>query len=179
MSSKMRLPTVVAPATRRVMQANRGRDTSPELAIRSRLHALGLRYRVASPLPFNRRRRADVFFSRVGLYVFVDGCYWHGCPEHYVEPKTNTDFWRAKLSGNRSRDIETTARLRAMGYEVLRFWEHDDPGSVAATVEAEYRALLDRIAASGDRRLWPSPMVCDSRLVGTGLARPMSMSERE
>src|SRR5262245_36128658 len=73
----------VAAATRRTMQANRGRDTGPEIALRSLLHRAGLRFRVDLPLPFDRRRRADIVFTRVGLYVFVDGCFWHGCPEHF------------------------------------------------------------------------------------------------
>jgi DNA mismatch endonuclease (patch repair protein) len=130
------------------MQANRGRDTSPELAVRSRLHALGLRYRVATPLPIDRRRRADVYFSRVGLYVFIDGCYWHGCPDHYIEPKTNVDFWRAKIEGNRLRDVDTTVRLQALGYEVLRFWEHSDPEQIA-------REIADRYISARSQLLQP------------------------
>ena len=93
------------------MQANRGRDTGPELAIRSRVHRAGLRYRVDCALPFDRRRRADLVFTRVGLYVFVDGCFWHGCPEHFVTPKTRTDFWLTKIEGNQRRDRDTDVRL--------------------------------------------------------------------
>src|SRR3954452_18541147 len=85
---------MVSTAARRTMQANRGRDTGPELAVRSALHAMGLRYRVALPMPFDRRRRADISFTRVGLHVFIDGCFWHGCPDHFILPKTNTDFWQ-------------------------------------------------------------------------------------
>jgi DNA mismatch endonuclease (patch repair protein) len=122
------------------MQANRARDTTPELAVRSRLHALGLRYRVASSLPFDRRRRADIFFSRVRLYVFIDGCYWHGCPDHFVQPKTNVDFWFTKIAANRDRDRDTTARLEELGFAVRRFWEHQDPMAVAAEIQAIYVA---------------------------------------
>ena len=132
---------LVSPAVRRNMQANRGRDTKPELALRSRLHAHGLRFRVCQPLPFDRRRRSDVTFTRVGLYVFVDGCYWHGCPEHFTTPKRNTDFWLTKVEGNRLRDSDTTHRLEALGFTVLRFWEHEDPAAVASKVEAVYRQL--------------------------------------
>ena len=131
----------VSAAVRRNMQANRGRDTKPELALRSILHASGLRFRVCQPLPIDRRRRADITFTRVGLYVFVDGCYWHGCPEHFTTPKTNTGFWLTKVEGNRRRDWDTTQRLEEMGYTVLRFWEHDDPLLVASKVEAVYRRL--------------------------------------
>lgn len=143
-----RIP-VVMPAIRRTMQANRGRDTAPELAVRSKLHALGLRYRVASPLPFDRRRRADIYFSRVGLYVFIDGCYWHGCPEHFVQPKTNVDFWRNKIGGNRLRDLDTTSRLEELGFEVRRFWEHSDPAVVAEQIYVHY---LDRKTELGQRK---------------------------
>lgn len=131
-------PPAVSPAVRRNMQANRGRDTSPELAVRRRLHAMGLRYRVATPLPFDRRRRGDIFFSRAGLYVFIDGCYWHGCPMHFVQPKTNVEFWRTKIHGNTERDADTTTQLRSLGYEVLRFWEHDDPDVIADEIRGRY-----------------------------------------
>ena len=133
----------VAAAVRRTMRANRGRDTGPEMAVRRLLHARGLRYRVADPLPFNHRRRADIHFTRAGLYVFIDGCYWHGCPDHYVEPKTNVRFWRPKIAANRARDQDTTDRLESLGYVVLRFWEHDDPRTVASAVELRYRQLRD------------------------------------
>jgi DNA mismatch endonuclease (patch repair protein) len=132
----------VAPATRRTMQANRGRDTGPELALRSILHARGLRFRVNQPLPFDRRRRADLTFTRVGLYVFVDGCFWHGCPEHFVAPKTRNDFWLGKIRGNRVRDAETTRRLEELGATVVRGWEHEDPAVVADAVETAYRSIL-------------------------------------
>ena len=138
------MPIEVSPATRRTMQANRGRDTRPELALRSDLHTRGLRFRVNQPLPFDRRRRADLTFTRAGLYVFVDGCFWHGCPEHFVEPKTRRDFWLAKISGNRARDAETQTRLEDLGATVIRIWEHDEPEAAADVVEAAYRAILAR-----------------------------------
>ena len=126
------------------MQANRGRDTKPELALRSLLHSRGLRFRVGHPLPFDRRRRADITFTRVNLFVFVDGCYWHGCPEHFQIPQTNTDFWMNKIRGNRVRDVETTERLESMGATVLRFWEHEDSEAIAAKVAAVYLRLRSR-----------------------------------
>ena len=133
-------PPPVSAGVRRNMQANRGRDTSPELAVRARLHSMGLRYRVATPLPFDPRRRADIFFSRIGLYVFIDGCFWHGCPEHFVQPKTNVDFWRTKIGANAARDLDTTSHLQALGFQVLRFWEHDEPGVVAKAIRERYFA---------------------------------------
>lgn len=134
-------PTVL-PATRRTMQANRARDTGPELALRSILHSRGLRFRVNQPLPFDIRRRADLTFTRVRLYVFVDGCFWHGCPEHFVEPKTRADFWRTKITGNQARDEDTRRRLEQHGGTVIRVWEHQDPGEAADQVERAYRSIL-------------------------------------
>lgn len=116
------------------MRANRGRDTGPELAVRRALHAMGLRYRVDHPLPFDRRRRADVAFTRVRVAVFIDGCFWHGCPEHGITPRTNSRFWSEKFVGNRARDVDTTARLEAVGWMVLRFWEHEDPRAAAEQI---------------------------------------------
>jgi len=132
----------VTEAIRRTMQANRGRDTGPELAVRSILHARGLRFRVNQPLPFDRRRRADLTFTRARLFVFVDGCFWHGCPDHFVEPRTRRDFWLDKIRGNRSRDIDTRNRLEELGATVLRVWEHDDPTAAADAIEATYRSIL-------------------------------------
>lgn len=123
------------------MLANRGRDTGPELAIRSRVHRAGLRYRVDWSLPFDRRRRADLVFTRVGLYVFIDGCFWHGCPEHFTVPKTRTDFWLTKIEGNQRRDRDTDARLRQLGLTPLRLWEHTDPETASAFVLEAYSRL--------------------------------------
>lgn len=132
----------VSPAIRRTMQANRSRDTSPELAVRSLIHGAGLRYRVCPPLPFDRRRRADFVFTRVGLYIFIDGCFWHGCPEHFQMPKSNADFWIKKITANKRRDRDSESRLSDLGFTVLRFWEHEDPNSVAAEIKRTYSALL-------------------------------------
>lgn len=125
------------------MLANRGRDTAPELAIRSRVHRAGLRYRIDLSLPFDRRRRADLVFTRVGLYVFVDGCFWHGCAEHFTIPKTRTGFWVAKIESNRRRDRDTDARLRQLGLTSLRVWEHTAPDTASELVLAAYSQLAD------------------------------------
>lgn len=123
------------------MQANRGRDTAPELAIRALLHRAGMRFRVDHKLPTNPRRRADIAFTRVGLFVFIDGCFWHGCPLHYVKPKTRSGFWAAKLAENRKRDAETSATLQSTGATVLRIWEHESPLVGAALVQERYWKL--------------------------------------
>lgn len=132
-------------ATRRVMKANRRRDTGPERSLRRILHAHGLRYRVDLPLPFDRRRRADITFTRIRFAVFVDGCFWHGCPVHYVPPATNPAYWEAKVSRNRERDLETTARLEQSGWTVLRLWEHEDPDQAAELVQE----TVARLRAAG------------------------------
>jgi DNA mismatch endonuclease (patch repair protein) len=123
-----------SPAVRRNMQANRGRDTGPELQVRKILHRAGLRYRVNYPCPDMRRRTIDIAFPGRRVACFIDGCYWHQCDEHYVEPKTNTTFWRAKLAGNRRRDQETDASLVSAGWTVARFWEHEDSTLIASEI---------------------------------------------
>lgn len=128
-----------SPAVRRNMQANRGRDTGPELKLRHLLHAAGFRYRVDWPMPGDRRRRIDIAFTRRKIAVFVDGCFWHRCPTHYVSPKANADFWDIKIRGNAERDARTTAQLLASGWLVLRFWEHEDPQDMAERVAAALR----------------------------------------
>lgn len=129
-------------ATRKKMLGNKSRDTSPELRVRSLVHRRGLRYRVAQrPIP-TLRRTADMVFRRAKIAVFIDGCFWHGCPEHYRPPSTNPDYWRDKIEGNRLRDQETDELLAQAGWEVLRFWEHEDEDEVADAVCAAVDANL-------------------------------------
>ena len=123
-----------SPAVRRVMQGNRSRDTKPEIAVRRAVHGMGMRYRVSTrPLP-GVRRTADLVFRRAKVAVFIDGCFWHGCPKHHAPPKTNASYWASKINGNRVRDRHTTALLKAAGWAVLRFWSHEDPLSVAGRI---------------------------------------------
>jgi DNA mismatch endonuclease (patch repair protein) len=130
------------------MQGNRSRDTKAELAVRRLVHAAGLRYRVnARPLP-ESRRTADLVFPRLKIAVFIDGCYWHGCPEHYTAPRANAAFWREKVTRNRERDCDTDTLLAAAGWHSLRFWEHEDPKAVSdrvreAVAEAGRARTLD------------------------------------
>lgn len=125
---------------RRSMQSNKRRDTKPELALRKAVHALGLRYRVdAKPLA-ELRRRADMVFTGTKVAVFLDGCFWHGCPEHHTVAKANAAFWADKVSGNRQRDRDTDARLTAAGWTVVRVWEHEDPAEAAQRVAGVVRA---------------------------------------
>ncbi|MGV9233423.1 very short patch repair endonuclease [Streptomyces nigra] len=121
------------------MSRQSSKDTAAELAVRRLLHAAGLRYRVEYPVPGMARRRIDIAFTSVKVAVLIDGCFWHGCPVHATQPKSNAEWWRQKLDRNMARDTETTAHLTAAGWEVLRFWEHESPDEVvvrvAATVE--------------------------------------------
>jgi DNA mismatch endonuclease (patch repair protein) len=121
-------------AARSKMLGNRRRDTAPELAVRRAVHALGLRYRVdARPLPtFNRR--ADLVFSRQKVAVFIDGCYWHGCPDHGRTSATNSAYWAPKIRRNQERDAETTAELEAAGWTVVRIWEHEEIAKAVSRV---------------------------------------------
>lgn len=129
---------------RKSMRANRGRDTGPELAVRRLVHAAGLRYRVsARPLPA-LRRTADLVFTRRRVAVFVDGCFWHGCPEHHTVAATNAAYWAEKVRANRARDRETTERLLDEGWRVVRIWEHEDPDAAAARVIAEVRSAREK-----------------------------------
>jgi len=133
------------PAVRGRMQLQRTRDTAPELAIRSLLHARGLRYRVdASPLP-GLRRRADIVFGPAKVAVFVDGCFWHGCPQHGARPtRANPAYWSAKVAGNQQRDRDTDTRLEAAGWLPLRVWEHEPPGDAAQRIAAAVAARVAR-----------------------------------
>ena len=122
------------------MQGNRSRDTSPELEVRRRLHAAGLRFRVAHRPEPALNRTADIVFTKQRIAVFVDGCYWHACPEHRTVARANASYWSDKLARNVARDTDTTKKLQAAGWTVLRFWEHEDPNRVAAAVSAAVRA---------------------------------------
>lgn len=113
---------VMTPAQRsRCMSRIRGKNTKPELALRKALWAKGLRYRIHYNLP----GRPDIVFPGKRVAVFVDGCFWHGCPEHGVHPKTNASFWKQKIAGNIERDSRVTSELKSLGWVVLRFWEHE------------------------------------------------------
>ncbi|MYT71361.1 DNA mismatch endonuclease Vsr [Streptomyces sp. SID8367] len=129
-----------SPASRAVMVANKGRDTKPEKLLRSALHRHGLRYRVGvRPVP-DLRRTADVVFTKARVAVFVDGCYWHGCPDHHRPAKKGAAFWQEKIAGNQARDAETNEALRNAGWLVVRFWEHEDPEQAAQEVGKAVRS---------------------------------------
>jgi len=121
-------------ATRARMSGQRSRDTGIEVALRRELHRLGLRYRVHRRPLRAVRREADVVFGPSKVAVFVDGCFWHGCPEHATWPKRNGEFWRAKIEANRARDANTDVVLAEAGWLSVRVWEHESPDVAAVRV---------------------------------------------
>lgn len=121
-------------AARKTMQGNRSRDSRAELAVRRRLHAEGYRYLVNARPEADIRRTADIVFRSSKVAVFIDGCYWHGCPVHFKPPGTNVTYWREKIARNRARDLDTRIRLESRGWRVLRVWEHDDPAAAAQQI---------------------------------------------
>ena len=128
-------------ASRRMARV-RQKDTQAELELRKALHAKGLRYRLHVPLLAKPRRVADIVFSKSRIAVFVDGCFWHGCPEHATWPKSNADFWRTKIEANRMRDADTDQRLKMLGWRIVRIWEHENVSDAAihiASLIAAYR----------------------------------------
>lgn len=122
------------------MRGNQRRDTLPELAVRRAVHALGLRYVVdARPLP-DVNRRADLVFTRAKVAVFIDGCFWHGCPAHGTVPRTNVDYWTSKIERNSERDQETNTVLADRGWVSLRIWEHETVTSAVEKIVAAVRS---------------------------------------
>ncbi len=134
------------------MQAIRRRDTTPERQVRALLHRLGLRFRVDYPIRLERLRpiRPDIVFTRQVVAVFIDGCFWHGCPEHGTRPEIrNSHYWTPKIAGNVERDRQHTAALQAAGWTVVRFWEHEELDAVAAEIAATIREVAQ--ASFSDR----------------------------
>lgn len=126
--------TPSSPEASRRMARVRQRGTDIELELRKALYASGLRYRLQAPLLSKPRRVADIAFLGPRVAVFVDGCFWHGCPLHATWPKENADFWRAKIEANCARDADTDRRLRELGWEVVRIWAHESPADSARHV---------------------------------------------
>lgn len=147
----MRRPIPSSPDVSRRMANVRQKGTGAEVALRREMYRLGLRYRINYEVLKTPRRLADVAFPGRKIAVFVDGCFWHGCPEHATWPKHNAEFWRQKIEANQRRDADTNDRLRSLGWTVLRFWAHEPPTDAARAV-AHMVALVD----SGHRAVSPS-----------------------
>lgn len=123
-----------SPEVRQKMQRQRRHDTSIELALRSEIFRRGLRYFVHRRPIEGLRRQVDIAFPGVRVAVFVDSCWWHACPEHGTVPEANRDWWQTKLQRNRERDLDTTARFEAAGWQVVRIWEHEKVAEAAQRV---------------------------------------------
>lgn len=136
-------PAASSPEALARMTRQRQRDTAPEMAIRQILHGWGLRYRVDTALP-GMRRRADLLFRGARVAVFVDGCFWHGCPEHGTQPRNNAGWWAEKLARNVQRDRDTAQRLAEARWQVARVWEHGPAEQAARRIA---NLVADRAAA--------------------------------
>lgn len=121
-------------AVRVRMSKQKSRDTGIEVALRKALHSAGFRYRVHRRPVKSVRREADLVFGPARVAVFVNGCFWHGCPDHGTWPKNNAEFWRDKIETNRRRDTDTDARLDEAGWLALRIWEHETVEAAATRV---------------------------------------------
>jgi DNA mismatch endonuclease (patch repair protein) len=140
---RWRQPFASTEAVRLRMSVQRREGTAPEMALRRALHALGLRYRLhLAPLPA-LRRKADVIFTRERVAVFVDGCFWHGCPEHgRRRHDVNGWYWPEKIARNHRRDEETDRLLSCSGWLPLRVWEHELTGGGAPAAALKVKAVL-------------------------------------
>lgn len=141
MAERWRTSFASSDAVRTRMQRVARKDTAPELALRRKLYRLGMRYFIhRRPLP-ELRRQADIVFPRARVAVFVDGCFWHGCPEHAGNlDKTNGWFWPAKIQANRDRDVDTNVKLGEAGWLPVRIWEHECPDQAANRVSEIVRS---------------------------------------
>lgn len=131
------------PAIRSRMRRQRTRSTGPEVELRKSLHRLRVGYRVQTRPLAGFRRVADIVFLRARVAVFVDGCFWHGCPDHGTWPASNSDFWKSKIVGNRERDRETDSTLTSAGWLAVRVWEHEDPDVAAVSIRDAVRRRME------------------------------------
>lgn len=140
----------------RIMAAIHGRDTEPELKLRRAMSAAHLRYRVNWRIP-SVKVHVDIASPKRRIAIFVDGCFWHGCPKHAIQPRTNVQFWSNKLLGNKERDRCQTMALRRIGWSVIRIWEHDLDGTLNAM-----RRIL-RVWHSGRRNTRQNERMANTR----------------
>lgn len=120
-------PAPSSDAALKRMKAAKPRNTAPEKALRSALHKRGLRFRIDEKPIKELNRKADIVFRPAKVAIFVDGCFWHGCPFHGTQAKANAEFWSFKIKQNQERDVDTTKRLEEAGWKVIRVWEHENP----------------------------------------------------
>ena len=149
-------------ATRRRMQANKAGHTRPELALRRAVHAAGLRFRTGARPVSSLRRTADLVFPREKVAVFLDGCFFHGCPAHFKAPRTNSGYWHGKILRNVRRDRDTDEILMQAGWVTVRVWEHEDPTEAAIRVDA-----IVRVRRAPQRPVIESASATDAPSLGT------------
>ncbi|MDL4862619.1 very short patch repair endonuclease [Halomonas elongata] len=159
----IRVPRPSSPQASHRLRRTRQKDTSAEVHVRRELHRRGLRYRVGYKVMSKPRRVADIVFTRQRLAVFVDGCFWHGCPLHGTWPKNNAEFWRDKIETNRRRDRDTNRRLSEAGWTVVRIWEHESPREAADRVEH----MLNELKGDAAQRPGQAPDTEESSYVGS------------
>ena len=135
------------------MKRVRQRDTAAEMIVRRALHRMGLRYRVNLRVLPGFRRTVDIAFTKRKVAVFVDGCFWHGCPLHATSSKSNQEYWSSKIAANVARDRDTDEALGQAGWTAVRIWEHEPSHQAAARV---YAAVVGTTAEATDRRGRPS-----------------------
>jgi len=143
-AATQRTPPASSVTIKRRMENTRQQDTSPEVQLRKALHRLGLRYFVHRRPIAGLRTKADIVFPRARLAIFIDGCFWHGCPEHGTWPKSNAEWWREKIERNRRRDAEATRLLSQAGWTVLRIWEHEPVQRAVEKVRRAWRRNTSR-----------------------------------
>ena len=131
------------------MQANRSKDTGPEVELRRALFARGLRYRLHERTDPSIRNRIDIVFRSAKVAVDVRGCFWHACPEHGTSPKANAERWATKLAMNRKRDLAIVAALEQVGWSVVVVWEHDDVETAAEYIEQIVRVRTESGRSAG------------------------------
>lgn len=141
-SKRISRPVPSSDAALNRMKAAKPRDTAPEKALRSALHHKGLRFRIDQKPIKELNRKADIVFRSVKVAVFVDGCFWHGCPIHGTYAKANAEFWRKKIEQNQVRDLDTNTQLKKIGWKVVRVWEHEDPEKASRKI---YRLVVERV----------------------------------
>jgi len=146
-SIRSRAPRASSAVVRRVMQANTGRETRPEQIVRSFLHRRGLRFRKDLRPIQALRCAADVVLPRVKVCIFIDGCFWHGCPKHFHVPATNSEWWAEKIEANRIRDRRNNKILKRNGWLVIRLWEHQITPTALRRLESKIGARV----SSGNR----------------------------
>lgn len=134
---KRERPAAASQLIRKRMQRQRRKDTALEMSVRRKLHAAGVRYRVdVRPEP-DLRTRGDIAWRGRRVVVFLDGCFWHRCPEHSTTPKNNSAWWADKIESNVQRDRKTDERLQERGWRVMRFWEHENAADIVERIIAE------------------------------------------